>query len=314
MPQINVSGNTSPSSSDPKQSRSAAFDAWASAQKDAAKRTAQVDAAYGKREAEHTSQMELLWRQEAAQKKSQLAEETRMFKQELQARAAALANDRTREAEKRRQDGIRKKIDATETKNYDAMRRQASAENREFTQKQQLMAKQRRDAERNSPAGYRIQNVGQLGRMGQRAAEREDYRGLFNAERELSHLQKRFSGSPGMATAMAQARGRINAGGEGLGALRLGLGRWAGAVGEMGALEGSGFALGGPVGAGIAAAGYGAYKVGKAALDAPISIGQWAQSKIGPASPYMDLRRTLAAMGRAGGTNSRESTGSLVTV
>ena len=304
MPTIQVSGSNA-AASDSKNNKGAAWDIYEKAQKDAATRNAQVDAAYGKREAEHVSQMELLWRQEAAQKKSQLAEENRMFKGEMQARAAAIANDRAREAERRRQDGIRKKVETAESKNYDAMRRQASVENQDFTRRRAMQEKQRREAERNSPNGYRLGNVGQLGRMGQRAAEREDYRGLFNAERELAQIQRRFGGHPGMAAAMAQARGRINAGGEGLGALRMGLGRWAGAVGEMGAMEGTGFAMGGPYGAGIAAAGYAAYKAGKAVLNAPISIGQWAQGKIGPATPYMDLRRTLSAMGRAGGVDSR---------
>jgi hypothetical protein len=306
MPQINLNGNAGPSSSDPKENHSAAWDAYEKAQQDNARKSAQIDAAYGKREAEHTAQMEILWRQQQQQIKAQTAEDTRMFKQEMQARSAALANERVRETEQRRQDGIRKKINSVETKNYDTMRRQADVENKEFSQKQRLHEKQRREAERSSPYGYRVQNIDQLGRMGMRAAERDDWRGLHRSERELSHIQRRFGHHPGIAAALAQARGRIGAGSEGNSDWMMGLGRWAGAVGEMGALEGTGFALGGPYGAGVAAAGYGAYKAGRAVLDAPISIGEWARSKIGPASPYMDLRRTLSAMGRAGGINSKD--------
>lgn len=332
MPTINLSGS---SGSDPKQNKDAAFSAYERSQGEAAKKNAQIDAAFDKKEtanaARRASESEALWRREASQKKSQMDAESRLFAQEMSARIAALNADKAREQEKQRQDGIRKQIDNTQRKNYDAMRKRADGDNQEFSRKQNFATKQwaamRRDADednrdynlkrkmrerqeanirRNDPNTYRAENVGRLGLQGMRSAERNDWRGLHQSERELDQIQRKFGNNPGVAAAMAQARGRIRAGGEGNPSWLMSLGRATGAVQDMGLLEGGGYALGGARGGAIGMAAYGAFKAGKAVLDAPMSINNYVQSMMGVASPYMDLRSGLASMGRAGGANSQD--------
>lgn len=153
---------------------------------------------------------------------------------------------------------------------------------------------------------YRTENVDRLGVYGMRSAERNDWRGLHRSERELDQIQRKFGQQPGIAAALARARGRINAGSEGNPSWMMSLGRMGGAIEEMGLLEGGGYALGGAAGGAAGLAAYAAFKGGKAVLDTPMTISNYVNSMVGKARPYMDMRTGLSNMGRVSGVNSRD--------
>ena len=224
----------------------------------------QASAEYKGRQKEFSDSVKTA-RQYASLRKQQTTQETKEFTQNARfVRSMAALKERTQKA------------------TFGQTYREATAENRErgvF-----------------DPNTYRAANASRLGSMGQRAADRGNWRELAASERELNTLEKRHGRNPGVARSIRIARMQISAGKEGISPFRLAAGQAYGRVADMATnpalLEGLGVA------GAVAGAAWEGVKL-------PLTMASNARSILGLSTPYNNMRLGLAGMGRAGNLNSR---------
>jgi hypothetical protein len=184
-------------------------------------------------------------------------------------------------------------------------------------QEERRIQQEQERAYRASPDYMRGQNASLLGRLGQRAIDRGGA-GIWEALRvnaQLGHAESMYGNSPRVMQAVAGARAHMSAAGATAGVFgrlaarplgAFGRGALAGVEGLMansfmGAAE-----LGGPIGLGA----YAAMKAGQAIWNAPWTMATKATGILNDAGPYWDYRKSMAAMGRAGGFNGIGAAGS----